>query len=474
MATAAPWDEPQVKIIRSDEPVERGLTISPAPAPRPALRHRLLPEASSLTPGNAAPIYLRLHWWRGTELRKEVGEKDNAWISVATHFGGRNPRPIEAIPIAEARAWLEGWRPVLAQIGYGAHRRDCDWADPYLEHRESGRDIMAAGTRDTPVAWAALLAIQARVETAEGKFDDAIRTIQTGFAYARHVGRGPFLASSFGALINARYMVDELEVLIGRPGSPNLYWALTALPRPLIDFRDALEIEQALVEDIVPELGELDRPRTDAEWADLLTRLIGRLNDLFRHHWASDDRPESLAKVQVPSVDQFRAKCLASARDRLRDAPSGRPMSDDEALARYLAAVYREYRDERFKWQYLPIPEAAASDPYGREETITIERMGIYAALDEVIMSARLARIVEARLARRIAVLRTVEAIRLHLAAGKGLPRTLDEIRDIPLPLDPATGRPFDYRLDGDSAVISGPKLDKSTPGPLYRITLRK
>ena len=31
--------------------------------------------------------------------------------------------------------------------------------------------------------------------------------------------------------------------LIQQPGSPNLYWALSELPRPIVDFRAAYEAE---------------------------------------------------------------------------------------------------------------------------------------------------------------------------------------------------------------------------------------
>ena len=31
-------------------------------------------------------------------------------------------------------------------------------------------------------------------------------------------------------------MQDELVEIIDQPGSPNLYWALASLPRPLVEF----------------------------------------------------------------------------------------------------------------------------------------------------------------------------------------------------------------------------------------------
>jgi hypothetical protein len=61
-----------------------------------------------------------------------------------------------------------------------------------------------------------------------------------------------------------------------------------------------------------------------------------------------------------------------------------------------------------------------------------------------------------ARVERRIAALRCIEAIRLHATGRRGeLPVTLDEIKDVPIPVDPFTGKLFEYKADGNKAVLS-------------------
>jgi len=58
---------------------------------------------------------------------------------------------------------------------------------------------------------------------------------------------------------------------------------------------------------------------------------------------------------------------------------------------------------------------------------------------------------------RQIAALRCVEAIRLYAAAHDGkLPATLADIKEVPIPDDPMTGKPFDYKPEGDKAILSG------------------
>ena len=43
-------------------------------------------------------------------------------------------------------------------------------------------------------------------------------------------------------------LADRLEELIEQPGAENFYWALSALPRPLVSLRKAMEQEQRLAE----------------------------------------------------------------------------------------------------------------------------------------------------------------------------------------------------------------------------------
>jgi hypothetical protein len=77
------------------------------------------------------------------------------------------------------------------------------------------------------------------------------------------------------------------------------------------------------------------------------------------------------------------------------------------------------------------------------------------------------------RLEQRVALLRCVEALRLYAAAHDGrLPAALAGV-GVPLPVDPLTGKPFAYELDGATA-----RLRAAGKGPgsevRYKITIRK
>ncbi len=71
------------------------------------------------------------------------------------------------------------------------------------------------------------------------------------------------------------------------------------------------------------------------------------------------------------------------------------------------------------------------------------------------------ARGAQVRLERDVAALRVIEALRMYAADhGGGLPKSLDEITAVPVPNNPATGNPFEYRLDGKTAVLELPPSD--------------
>ncbi len=83
----------------------------------------------------------------------------------------------------------------------------------------------------------------------------------------------------------------------------------------------------------------------------------------------------------------------------------------------------------------------------------------------------------QARLDQRLALLRTVEALRLHAAAHDGkLPEKLADI-SVPLPVDPITGKSFFYNKEGDKAILHGtpPRDEEKNPSfnLRYEVTIK-
>jgi hypothetical protein len=78
-------------------------------------------------------------------------------------------------------------------------------------------------------------------------------------------------------------------------------------------------------------------------------------------------------------------------------------------------------------------------------------------------------RAAEVRLERDVAGLRVIEALRMYAADHDGqLPSRLADIEDVPVPTNPATGKPFVYRLEGAKAILELPPSDQ-VAGSNYR-----
>jgi hypothetical protein len=438
------------------DPPTKVLTVSRSPAPMPALGHRLLPLESELTPGDAAPIYLRLTSEISREKLRDLGEKTQAWLAL----------PLDQFPVDSARVLVDLWRPQLKQIEFGARRRSCEWNYSIPEETEHIIEISLAEAQVMRI-WARLVALKARLEIADNNLPKAARTIEEGLSFSRQVGDGPFLINMLVGVRAALEMLDRVDDLVGQPGAPNLYWSLTALPRPLIAARRAVANEYKMCEWMLPEMTDLDQTRTGEEWGARLKRFHSRMLKLAASYAGekSDRRFEKL--------DDFRKWVLPEALKYLRGRlGTWNSMHEDQAILMYFGGNYRDLYDEVYKASYLPFPRAEEFYRHGHERLYAVKQgpLDLFARLIANIEAGHRS---EAMLDRKVAALRVVEALRLHAGIAGELPKSLDDVKIVPIPADPVSGKSFEYSVTGDMATIEG-AMPKGALGLTYRITLRK
>jgi hypothetical protein len=122
---------------------------------------------------------------------------------------------------------------------------------------------------------------------------------------------------------------------------------------------------------------------------------------------------------------------------------------------------FRNLRDEHFVWFKAPYAEAMqgmrASQARIRElkrgpplDYLQTMLLLLLPAVDKVYGA-------EVRTERRVASLRAVEAVRLYAAKHDKLPATLADVREVPVPVDPATGQAFEYAVAGDRFTLNVP-----------------
>ena len=444
---------------------EIDLEASPTPAPTPIFRQRLLPRESDRTPGDAAPIYLRLSSEDDEEARRQLKEKPHDWLQL----------PLDQFPRAEARAFVDQFSKRLRQLDFGARRRTCEWNYTVPEEWDHLYEVSLADAQQMR-GWGRLVALKARVEVAEGKFDEASRTLETGLSFARHVGKGPYFINVLIGISIASQMLAIVEEWVGLPDAPNLYWPLTALPRPLIPARDSMENEQKTLDTFIPELDELERPRADAEWSLLLSRYHERKSYWMKLLAAGGSSNEPYLSKPM-DLETFKSSLLPEAQAFVKDRRGSIVgWSDDRVLVHYVAGRYREFRDDLFKQGYLPVTEATGlwPDVDKRVHALKSSPFALFAAFTPAIAAVQST---ESRLDRNVAALRVVEAVRLQAHADGGkLPESLAKVTAVPVPLDPSTGRPFEERREGEVLSVIGPR----TRGGIYiqriecRIRLRR
>src|SRR5262249_39692678 len=137
--------------------VDRSLTLTPRAEPVPALKYGLLPLVLELKEGNAVPIYDRLVHEQNDETRRAWREKPDAWDNL----------PLEQLPVAEARKFLDQYAGILQQLELGARRTKAEWNYTLDAGDPIGLLLPDAHAMRT---YGGMLVLKARVEIAEGDY----------------------------------------------------------------------------------------------------------------------------------------------------------------------------------------------------------------------------------------------------------------------------------------------------------------
>jgi hypothetical protein len=289
------------------------------------------------------------------------------------------------------------------------------------------------------------------------------------FALARHLGEYPAGAGNRVGLCTAGGALDRLEEMVQQPGCPNLYWALTDLPCPLVELRKGAQGDRSLVATDLARLKD-DKVMTDEQLEAVVRRLSETLS--YAREQAGQPPRSLRARLAARAADAGRVR---DARRRLVKTGMAEKLAGQlPALQAILLDEKRDFLvrcDDAAKLLGLPAWQIDAASG-GRDPS-----RGGDGLLTDFLPDLLGARMAQARVEQRVALLRHVEALRLYAAAHGGkLPTKLADA-GVPLPDDPLTGKPFAYRLDGAVACIDiGPAGGENNPGPgvRYEITVRK
>jgi tetratricopeptide (TPR) repeat protein len=215
------------------------LTLYPAKIPEPAQKYQLLPKAADQIDADAAPLYEKALQALPKNFQTE---QISQWLKTTP----------EKLPLKQVQSTLQQFNPTMELLKQAAKCKQCDW--PYLDD-----DTYSQNLREYRNL-AFFLALQVRVQIAQGQYDKAIGTVQTGFAMVKHLSNAPDLAQSLVGFGISELICRQLELFVQRPDTPNLYLALRGLPQPFIDLTEQLEMyEQDTQEKIRPQMNRSNR-----------------------------------------------------------------------------------------------------------------------------------------------------------------------------------------------------------------------
>jgi hypothetical protein len=428
-----------------------------------AFRYRLLPDPLDRTPGNAAPLW-RLAGEVTRNAKRRLTPKEYAWLKV----------PLQELPRKEIADFLAHHAATFRLARQAACRDHCDWEKPPLTLQTiqaSFSNELSSSLRELT----ALLSLRFRLQLVEGNFDDAIETVQIGFALARHFCDSDSAIHNIVGIAFAAIMVTRVEEWVQTPGSPNLYWALTALPRPLPNVRRAFEQEFNIIPRSFPGLRRLRRETLTVRQAEeLVKEVCGELSKAAEGSPKEEENREVFRKL---SASILAAEMYPQARQHLLDL--GRPAKEVDALPKSQVILiwyidqYDRSRDDILKaltvptWQALPLLDAATQEFHaaGKGGNPIVALMMINVVMTKTFDA-------HIRLERYLAGLRGAEALRLYAAAHAGKPPAKwDDITAVPLPIDPVTGRGFRgfYQVKDGRGILDVPYHNSGMPASLGR-----
>ena len=428
------------------------LSVSPAPEPVPALRYLLLPDLKEMNPGNPIHGYLKCFMdQQKFFFDKEAFDRREKLLTM----------PLKELPIQE----LEDYgRVALTQADLAARLEHPDW-QILLRIKSEGVSVLIPDVQQLRTL-ASALKVRFRSEVSAGRFEEAIRTAKTLFAMARHLGEHPTYVGNLVGIAVAFVAIGPLEELLEQRGCPNLYWALSTLPRPLVSLEKGTQGERLWV---LPEFRELSESAAMSE--EQLAHFIAHIDPILaldetgKPKKRVTDWLNERSKVEG-AVDGARRRLIESgfSEAALNGFPAHQVIMLDEKRA------YEARRDDQMKIIGLPVWEFEAI-----ENKLSPSKEKPLFDLEPAIRKVRQA---QTRLEQRIALLRVIESLRMHAARNQGrLPASLAEISPH-APEDPFTGKPFRYELTGAVAHVRGTApSDRQSEASFnihYEVTIRK
>ena len=429
------------------------LNVMPAPAPKPALRYQLLPELKEMHPGNPIQHYMKtMMEQKKFFFDEEAFQRREKLLTM----------PLKELPVQELQDY---GRFALSQADWAARLDNPDW-QLLLKLRAEGIALLLPEMQQMR-SLSRVLQVRFRAEIAQGRFDDAIRTAKTLFAMSRHLSEQPTLIGDLVGMAIASVATSGLDEMLEQPGCPNLYWALTNLPSPLIPLDKGMDGERVMHQWLFRDLSD-SAPMSK----DQLNKFIPFIHKQLGLGEGPSTKPGVRAWLDARTKDDA---VVSAARQRLVEHGLSAERLTRFPADQVLLLDEKRELEERFddvmktiRFPFWQVEALAAQNKVKKPPDMFADELFAFHHVP----------LAQGRVDQRIALLRHVEALRLYAAEHDGtLPAKLSDV-PVPLPVDPFTGKPFRYEVTGNTAHLRGtPPAGKETDTTFnihYEVTVPK
>ena len=445
------------------------ITLSPMAAPKPLSNYYLTPQYKEQQPGDQLSGFMKCFMEQRNFYSTEPANLREKFNGMTLDELPKDSR-VQA-KVVGGIAYPEKSRGMMANMDQAARYTRTEWNE-YFRIREDGINWLLPEVQYMRQL-ASVLKVRLRGEIKNGEFDRAIITIRSMTGLAKMFETHPSIIGNLVGIAIQTIAWNRVEEMIAQPGCPNLFWSLVELPNPPHTIARGYEGERVFLTTELDYLLTLDRPLTGPEES----RCLAFFQQLIKEESPEKDSVEK-SKVAQEKLTRFVADKarVEAARDRLVSVGKMKPeavrgFSPMQVTLTDDVLSYQILRDEMMKYRNLPHQEALAGID-AQEKLLQALKPELVVA-PALLPAIRKVKVAEVRTAQRVALLRVLEALRLHAAASKGeFPATLADTK-LPMPLDPVTGKAFEYSVKDGVATLSGGVI-VFHPQRVYEVRLRK
>jgi hypothetical protein len=420
------------------------LTVAAAGESVPALKYQLLPDLREMNSGNPIQAYLACFSEQNLFFYSKEAADERARL--------------DQMPFKDLPDNLADYGGLALKRADEAARLDrTDWQILLKLRRDGVMLLLPEVQQMRTLAWA--MKVRMRCQVKAGRFDDAVGSAKTLFAMGRHMDEHPTLVAGLVGIAMVNFTVPVLEEMAQEPGSPNLFWAYANLPRPMVTFRKGWQGERlSWVHEFEKQL-PADRPMSEGEISAVIGKTRRLVKEVFSGQGIKFDfvDPALLIGKRTKNEAFMTAARAKLQREGIKEAVLSKMPAEQIALLDGLRRV-EAVRDESLKWFNMPyyqsVPGLTEVETRARAQAKDENLPELHLAMGIPMFTLRRLAASRAALDARLALLAHVEALRLYAAAHGGQWPTQLSDTHLPLPPDPYTGEPIQYRVAGNIAHL--------------------